>query len=149
MDIHGTIWRVYTVFPHVRFLRSPLLTLMIALGLAACAPDVLRRPAQLTPISDQPGATIEVREAVVVPLERGYRRLIIHGTTWTLIGRLPEGEVFRPVDRVFTVEGEHVHEAYLVLDGDRVVGFYLPVERAFAPARGGTDTRLSIRRRER
>jgi hypothetical protein len=130
-------------------LASRLVIVLAALGTAACAPDVLRRPTQLTTVSDQPPAIIEVMDTAIVSLERGFRRRIPRASTWTLIGRSPEGEVFRPVDQVFTVEGEHVHEAYLVLDGDRVVGFYLPVERAFAPARGGTDTRLSIRRRER
>src|SRR5206468_395365 len=103
----------------------------------AIAPDNHLR----TTVSDQPPAIIEVMDTAIVSLERGFRRRIPRGSTWTLIGRSPEGQVFRPVDQVFTVEGEHVHEAYLVLDGDRVVGFYLPVERAFAPARGGTDTR--------
>jgi hypothetical protein len=135
----------------MRFARLALrfVTVLVALATAACAPDVLRRPTQLTPVSDQPAVIIEVMDTAIVSLERGFRRRIPRGSTWKLIGRSPEGEVFRPVDQVFTVEGEHVHEAFLILDGDRVVGFYLPVERAFAPARGGTDTRLSIRRRER
>ena len=135
----------------MRFARLALrfVTVLVALATAACAPDVLRRPTQLTPVSDQPAVIIEVMDTAIVSLERGFRRRIPRGSTWKLIGRSPEGEVFRPVDQVFTVEGEHVHEAFLILDGDRVVGFYLPVERAFAPARNGTDTRLSIRRRER
>jgi hypothetical protein len=78
----------------------------------------------------------------------GYRRPIGRGSVWTRIGRSDKGDVFKPVDRVFTVEGAQIHEAYLVLDGDRVIGFYLPVERAFAPAPDGPDTRLSIRRRQ-
>ena len=125
----------------MRFARLalPLVTVLVALATAACAPDVLRRPTQLTPVSDQPAAIIEVMDTAIVSLERGFRRRIPRGSTWTLIGRSPEGEVFRPVNQVFTA----------ILDGNRVVGFYLPVERAFAPARGGTDTRLSIRRRER
>jgi hypothetical protein len=35
---------------------------------------------------------------------------------------------------VFTIEGAHIHEAYLVVDaGDQLVGFYLPAEQAFSP----------------
>ena len=37
------------------------------------------------------------------------------------------------VRRYFTVEGAHVHEAYLVIAGEKLVGFYLPVESSFAP----------------
>ena len=63
------------------------------------------------------------------------------------MGRSREGEIFRPVDRVFTVEGAQIHEAYLVLNGERIVGFYLPVERAFSAVPGGSTPRLPIQRR--
>ena len=135
------------VLPAV-FLRWRLVVPLIALGLAACAPEVVRQPTQLTSVTEQPGGTIEILEDVSISVGPGYRRVISRGSVWMRIGRSVEGEVFKPVDRVFTVEGAHIHEAYLVLDGDRVVGFYLPVERAFAPAPGGPDTRLRIRRRQ-
>jgi hypothetical protein len=118
------------------------------LGLAACAPEVVRRPTQLTPGTDQPPVTLEILEKASIPVGPGYHRDIDRGSLWTRIGRSAEGDVFKPVDRVFTVEGAHIHEAYLVLDGDRVVGFYLPVERAFSPAPDGAKTRLSVRRRQ-
>ena len=126
-----------------------LRVLASALALAACAPEIVRQPTQLTPVTEQAGGTIEILEdtsILVGPAE--YRRVIGRGSVWTRIGRVVEGEVYKPVNRVFTVEGAQIHEAYLVLDGDRVVGFYLPVERAFSPAPGGPGTRLSIRRRE-
>lgn len=129
------------------FLRSTLFMMLSALGFAACAPEVVRRPTQLTPVTEQPGGTIEIVEDASISVGPGYRRVIARGSVWTRIGRSVEGQVFKPVDRVFTVEGKHIHEAYLVLDGDRVVGFYLPVEGAFSPVPGGAETRLSIRRR--
>jgi hypothetical protein len=98
-------------------------------------------------VAEQAQDTIEIVETVPVSVGPGYRRMIRRGSLWTRIGRSVEGEVFKPVDGTFTVEGAHVHEAYLVLDGDRLVGFYLPVERAFAPVRDGKEIRLSIRRR--
>lgn len=119
-----------------------------ALGLAACAPEIVRHPTQLTPLPEQSDSTIEILKDVSISVGPGYRRVIRRGSVWTRIGRSTDGEVYKPVDRVFTVEGAHVHEAYLVLDGDRIVGFYLPVERAFSPAPDGPDTRLSIRRRQ-
>jgi len=130
-------------------LRWRLVVPLSALALAACAPEVVRQPAQMTPITEQPGGSIEILEDASISVGPvGYRRVISRGSVWMRIGRLVEGEVYKPVDRVFTVEGAHIHEAYLVLDGDRVVGFYLPVERAFSPVPGGPDTRLSIRRRQ-
>jgi hypothetical protein len=118
------------------------------LGLAACAPEVVRRATQFTPATDQPAVTLEVLKKVSIPVGPGYSRDIDRGSLWTRIGRTTEGDVFKPVDRVFTVEGAHIHEAYLVLEGDRVVGFYLPVERAFSPVPDGTQTHLSLRRRQ-
>ena len=135
------------MIPSTISLRGGLLVVLSALGLAACAPEVVRRPTQLTSVVDQAESTIVIVETVPVSVGPGYRRMIRRGSLWTRIGRSAEGEVFKPVDGVFTVEGAHVHEAYLVLDGDRLVGFYLPVERAFAPVRDGKEIRLSIRRR--
>ena len=129
------------------FLRWMLMMSVGGLGLVACAPEIVRQPTQLVP-TEQPGDTIEIVEDASIPVGPGYQRVIARGSVWTRIGRSVEGEVFKPVDRVFTVEGAHIHEAYLVLDGDRVVGFYLPVERAFSPVLGEAATRLSIRRRQ-
>ena len=120
-----------------------------AFGLAACAAEVVRRPTRVTELTGQPGDTIEVLADAPVTFDSGYQRVISRGSVWTKIGRTAEGDVFKPVNRVFTIEGAHIHEAYLVLDGDRVVGFYLPVERAFSPAADGRATRLSIQRRQK
>ena len=128
--------------------KGLLVMALSALGLAACAPEIVRRPTQLTAMTEQAGDTIEIVQNASIPVGPGYERVIARGSVWRRIGRSAEGEVFKPVDRVFTIEGAHVHEAYLVLDGDRVVGFYLPVERAFSPAPGDAVTRLSIRRRQ-
>ena len=99
-------------------------------------------------MTGQAEATIEVlREASVAVGPMGYRRTIREGSVWTRVGRVSQGEVYKPTNQVFVVEGTHVHEAYLVLDDNQVVGFYLPVERAFAPAPNETKTTLSIRRR--
>ena len=126
-----------------------LRVLASALALAACAPEIVRQPTQLTSVTEQAGGTIEILEDTSILVgPAGYRRVIGRGSVWTTIGRVVEGEVYKPVNRVFTIEGAQIHDAYLVLDGDRVVGFYLPVERAFSPAPGGPGTRLSIRRRE-
>jgi hypothetical protein len=119
----------------------------LAVLLAACAPEVVRQPAQLVAVTEQSPGTTQILQEASISVGPGYRRVIPRGSVWTRIGRSTQGEVFKPVDRVFTVEGAHIHEAYLVLDGDRVVGFYLPVERAFSSVPDG-PTRLSIRRRE-
>ena len=68
-----------------------------------------------------------------MPVSRNYNRVLARGSRWQLVGTTPQGRVYRRSDGVFTVEGAHVHEAYLVLAADRLVGFYLPVEKAFSP----------------
>ena len=114
--------------------------------LAACAPEIVRRPTELAPATAVPGEAIEILQDSPISVGPGYRRTIARGSVWTRIGRTGEGDVYKPLGGVFTVESAHVHEAYLVIDGDRLVGFYLPVERAFSPSTGG-DTRLSFQRR--
>ena len=124
-----------------------LMTVMIAIILSACAPEVTRQPATLTPLAAQPTASFEVLKDAEVSVSSLYRRTIHAGSVWSLVGRTAQGEVYKPVNRVFTVEGTHVHEAYLVMDGERLVGFYLPVGRAFAPVPHASTTKLVIHRR--
>jgi hypothetical protein len=128
-------------------MRRGLAVTLMALTFVACAPEISRRPTSFTSAGEQPAETIEILQDQKVVVGPGYDRLIGRGTVWTKVGQSAEGAVYKPVGRVFTVEGAHVHEAYLVLAGERVVGFYLPVERAFSPAPDG-PTPLSFRRRQ-
>lgn len=125
------------------------LTLLLAtlMWMTGCASEVVRRPTALTPATEVPNETIEILKDTAVSVGPGYDRIIAHGSVWTRIGHAPEGDVYKPVGTVFTVEGAQIHEAYLVLDGDRLVGFYLPVERAFSPASNNSNVRLPIQRR--
>lgn len=66
-------------------------------------------------------------------LSSGYERKLAVGSRWRLIGTLPQGDVLRPMNGIFTIEGRQVHEAYLVVSGTRLVGFYLPGETHFSP----------------
>ncbi|MGH8633933.1 MAG: hypothetical protein ACRET7_07355 [Burkholderiales bacterium] len=108
--------------------------LSAVLLIAGCATEVQKFP------SPTPHAAPEVRlrsvvlvRNVEVELPTSYKRLLKQGSTWTYVGNIPQGEVFRPDSDVLTVEGSHVHEAYLVISASRLVGFYLPVEKAFSP----------------
>jgi hypothetical protein len=62
-----------------------------------------------------------------------YSRSLRKTTRWDQIGTIAEGDVLRSKDQVLTLECSNVHEAYLVLSGDTVVGFFLPVEQGFVP----------------
>lgn len=108
--------------------------LLAGVLVAGCAPEVLRVPIQ--PVAQAPGgraATIAVRQPAVLNLGTGYPRTLAAGSRWRLAGALPQGLVYQAAQGVFTVEGANIHEAYLVLRGREVVGFYLPAEQAYSP----------------
>lgn len=117
---------------------------LILLGPAGCASDVVRFPVELSG-AELPAARYVVVQPVEVLLDSGYQRKIDSGMELAPVGKVKQGDVFRPTTSVITVEGAHMHEAYLVLAGGRLVGFYLPVEKAFAPL--SRPVALSIQKR--
>jgi hypothetical protein len=110
--------------------------LLCAFGVG-CAFDVAHINSKPSQFISVPGAPKQIVMKETVDITEGpcayYSRKLNKGTSWDFIGTLPEGEVYKPRDQVLTVEASHVYEAYLVLSDDSLVGFYLPVERAFAP----------------
>ena len=63
----------------------------------------------------------------------GFSRTLRKGTRWDPVGRLVEGVVYRSCDQTLTIECSNVFEVYLVIEGQHIVGFYLPVEKGFSP----------------
>jgi hypothetical protein len=123
-----------------RILRVFLLGCSFAI--AACA-QVKQEPVSALQPTEQ-AKTFRVVEGLDVRLSTGFATQIKPQTSWSLVGSLPQGEVYKSRDQVLAVEGADVAEAYLVVSGDELVGFYLPVEHTFSrisPAR-----RLSIER---
>lgn len=117
-------------------LTSPLkrlfATSLLAL-LAACA-AVQQHPAAITLLA--PGAAavpVSLVAPLQVELDTGYTRAVKAGSQWLRVGAIAQGDVFKPYQDVFTLEGAHIHEAYLVVDKGVLVGFYLPAERSFSP----------------
>jgi hypothetical protein len=101
--------------------------------LASCVDlDVHGQATHFEPLS--PGVTpreIVVAHDVTVNLSTGYSRKLLNGSVWSAAGSVPQGDVYKPHDTVFSVEGLNVHEAYLVLSGSKLVGYYLPAEHAY------------------
>lgn len=105
--------------------------IMQAAFLAACAMPVHREAAVLvSPAASDAGRTIEMDSDVSFKLSTGYFRTIRTGSRWQLKGNVDGKDVYRSVKGVFTIEGTHVHEAWLVLDGNDLAGFYLAGENA-------------------
>ena len=110
------------------------LPLLLVAGIAACAADLERSHVRFSSYSeDALPRVLRIPETVTLTPSTGYSETIEAGSTWERTGAIPQGEVYRPVGTVFSVEGANRHEAYLVISADRVVGFYLPGEEAFAP----------------
>jgi hypothetical protein len=94
--------------------------------------DVMHTPAQFAPVAAvAPPAT--VAQATEILFDTGYVRTLKAGSQWQRAGTIAEGDVYRPYNDVFMVEGAHIHEAWLVVAGGMLTGFYLPAERGFTP----------------
>jgi len=100
----------------------------IALFLAACAPPVTQLPTQLTPAT---GKSFRLTREVEADISTGRSTTLRAGTSWELVGTVSMGEVYRTHDQAVTVRGDGVHEGFIVVRDGTLVGFYLPVERAF------------------
>ena len=106
---------------------------LVASLLTGCAGEVRREPVELVGAAAEQGRRFaSVGEVEAVPDSR-YVRRIASGTEFVVVGRVAQGLVLKPTQTVLTVEGAHMHEAYAVHRDGQIVGFYLPVERAFTP----------------
>jgi hypothetical protein len=105
----------------------------LLLALAGCASEVVRHPVETLQPAQSPPRAVRLVEPARFVLDAGYERRLAAGTSFVEFGRISQGEVYRPTSTVITVEGAHIHEAYLVLRENRVVGFYLPAEKSFSP----------------
>jgi hypothetical protein len=110
-----------------------LASIAASVALCACAPSVPVQGVQFTPVAATQQQRIRIVDTVHVRLSTGYSRRISSGSLWRLAGELPQGFAYRPINDVFTVEGRQVHEAWLVVKNDHLVGFYLPGESHFSP----------------
>lgn len=105
--------------------------------LAGCASEVVRAPTTLMPMpatAQSSEMALVLRQAITLGASSNYPRTIAAGSRFEAVGTIEQGRVYRPVNTVFTIVGKHEHEAYLVIERRQIVGFFLPVERAFAPA---------------
>ena len=124
-------------------MRRALLVLLFLVS--GCAMEVIRAPVDFAPINQAKARRIVTIRPVEIMLDSHYSRTISAGVVLIEVGSVSAGQVFKPVNIAFTVEGKHMHEAYFVLRKDRIVGFYLPVEKAFSPL--SQSVVLSIRER--
>ncbi|NDP41274.1 MAG: hypothetical protein GZ089_00925 [Aromatoleum sp.] len=104
--------------------------------LTACAFDLVHVAQTPAPFhaSEPTRRAFVLAQEVSLTLPFGYRRALKRGSLWSYVGTIDAGDVFASKDQVLTVEASNVHEAYIVVNGDNLVGFCLPVERTYSPA---------------
>ena len=122
--------------------HSPLL--LLSTLLAACAFDVIKLdhvPVTLAP-AHAAASSFTLRTSANVELSTGYSRTLNAGTVWHPAGSLPQGGVFKTRDQVLTVEGSNIYEAYIVVKGARLAGFYLPANGTYSALEQPVDLQL-------
>jgi len=107
--------------------------LAMVLGVFGCASEITRYPAELSRGRQPQDKIFVASQTVPVHPDSGYERSIKLGTEFVDAGGISQGTILKPRNAVFTLEGAHMHEAYLVVNDGRLVGFYLPVEKSFSP----------------
>ncbi|MES9898231.1 MAG: hypothetical protein ABW148_04305 [Sedimenticola sp.] len=114
------------------FRLSVVMILMILIT-TGCASEIMRTPAHLSEANNNPHRSVIIfHEDMRIKLGSGYWREIKAGTKWLFVGTIKEGDVFKPYRNVFTIEGAHVREAYLVISNDQLIGFYIPGEDSYS-----------------
>lgn len=118
----------------VAAVRARVAALAVCALLSSCASDVYRVPTDFRASGKETERSVVLARDVAVTPSTGYTRTLKAGTVWKYVGRVAEGKVYAVENDVFMLEGKHMHEAYCVIaNGPVLVGFYLPVEQAFAP----------------
>jgi len=65
--------------------------------------------------------------------ERASQTRLKAATRWQQVGSSPYGNIFATKDQIVTVEASNIYEAQLVVSNQFITGFYLIVEKKFAP----------------
>ena len=97
------------------------------LTLVGC--EVERTPSILTPLaSDEDVTLVAIRTSRDYP---AFRTVFSVGSQWELIGRTSKGEVYRPLGGGLNVTGVNSYEAYAVVNGGYLIGYWMPHDQSF------------------
>jgi hypothetical protein len=109
-------------------------SLFLCVILSSCS--VQQAPLQSALVaSADPTAVYVLEKETAVKAGNAANTTLRSGTTWLLVGSIEKGNVFKTKDQVVVVNSFNVHEAYIVVQGDTVVGYYLPVEKTFVKSK--------------
>ncbi|OZI67150.1 hypothetical protein [Bordetella genomosp. 11] len=116
--------------------RAPLRALafcIATLTLAGCM-SIVMRPATLAPAAGgADGRPLQLARPVSAVLTNDVAVTLPGNSQWSLAGSIPQGQVYRKVGGTLMIDAKRVREAYLVVSGDKLAGFYFPGEASFTP----------------
>ncbi len=110
-----------------------VISIALIFGCAFNLADVQYQPVRMEAVGGKITQFILDADTPIHGAPCGYSRILRKGTKWEAVGKVAEGVVYRSRDQILTVECSNVFEAYLVVTEKSLVGFYLPVEKAFSP----------------
>lgn len=109
---------------------------IVGLLLSACAFDlahVTYTAATWQPTQNVTRTLVLSDNVALTDTPCSFSRTLRKATHWDQVGTITEGDVLRSKDQVLTLECSNVHEAYLVMSGNNLIGFFLPFEKGFVP----------------
>lgn len=101
--------------------------------LAGCATSIEQLPLDSGFMPGR-GQSFVLMKEISVSLPTGYASTLNRDSRWKLVGSIKRGDIYETSDQVVTLQASDMHEAYIVVKDGYLVGFYLPVEKTFAPA---------------
>ena len=115
-------------------IKPPLLIICAAI-LTGCAFDVSHVRQLTTSFTSGSDASksFTLNQNVKATLGTGFATRLKANTRWEQVGRTEYGDVFATKDQIVTVEASNIYEAQLVVSNQFITGFYLIVEKKFAP----------------
>ena len=118
-------------FINSKWLFGFILTFIIIAGCAFDLANVKFIPVNLSTCTKNCSKFIISSEQLLTGLPCGYNKSLKKNSEWSMIGKIEAGDVYKPKNQCFTIECSNIFEAYLVMNGTKLNGFYLPVEDGF------------------
>lgn len=110
--------------------RALLLTSSM-LALSACMSVSTQKVGMVPVAAADPVYSIQLSRVVIAALPNDSSVTLPSGSQWRRVGALPQGDVYRSMNGLFTIQTRRQGEAYLVASSGKLLGFYLPGESAF------------------
>ena len=102
---------------------------LLLIWITGCSTRQIDVAAPLAPVAN--GPEFVLADSLTVKVPKAWAVVLDQGTIWRVVGELEEGMVLKSADQVVAVNSFDVHEGYIVVQRDRLVGFYLPVTDGF------------------